>query len=536
MCEAAGADIIDINFGCPVRKVTKTGAGASALDNHEHRDRRHARGRRGRLGARDREAAPRRAQRLARLPRCSARSSPTPARRRSRCTRARPSRCTRAAPTTRSTAELVELVDVPVMASGDITTRAGAQAVLDATGAAAVMIARGAQGDPWLLAELVDGVAAHAERRRARRRARALRARGRARDDAASAPSAGCASSTAGTCAAAGSARACAPRSRRRRRSTRSSGCCSSACPEALPLRRAERPRHRRARRDRGRRAPRPADLDLLRRAEPARRGSPRAGARSTSRRPSSVRSGTCSSTVSAVRGDQPGEPARHEHAGGAAELALHAPHDAVDLAREAVDDAALQRVHRVAADHGRRRDELDAREPRGAVEERLHRDRDAGREHAADVLAPAETASKFVDVPKSTAMHGPPLRASAATALTMRSGPTSRGLSIRIGMPLRTPGPISSVSTPSALSPTPVHSTASTGTVEETTSAVDLGRVEIAQREQAVELHGEIVGRAQRARRDAPGVRELGAVARGPGASACCRRRPRAASAEGQL
>jgi tRNA-dihydrouridine synthase B len=55
------------------------------------------------------------------------------------------------------TAELVELVDVPVIASGDVISRAKALAVLEGTGAAAVMVARGAQGNPWALRELVEG-------------------------------------------------------------------------------------------------------------------------------------------------------------------------------------------------------------------------------------------------------------------------------------------------------------------------------------------------------------------------------------------
>src|SRR6266487_5061414 len=33
MVEDAGADVVDINFGCPGRKVTKTGAGATLLED-----------------------------------------------------------------------------------------------------------------------------------------------------------------------------------------------------------------------------------------------------------------------------------------------------------------------------------------------------------------------------------------------------------------------------------------------------------------------------------------------------------------------
>jgi len=52
------------------------------------------------------------------------------------------------------TAELVELVDVPVIASGDVTSRGRAQQLLDETGCAAVMVGRAAQGNPWAVGEI----------------------------------------------------------------------------------------------------------------------------------------------------------------------------------------------------------------------------------------------------------------------------------------------------------------------------------------------------------------------------------------------
>ena len=80
------------------------------------------------------------------------------------------------------TAELVELVGVPVIASGDIVDRASAERVLDATGAAAVMVGRGAQGQPWTLQEMAERRRRAARAGRGRRGAHPLHARGRARD------------------------------------------------------------------------------------------------------------------------------------------------------------------------------------------------------------------------------------------------------------------------------------------------------------------------------------------------------------------
>src|SRR3989449_2439568 len=133
MVEAAGADIVDINFGCPVRKVTKTGAGATLLE--------------------DPDQACRIVDAVA-----SAVSLPVSVKMRrglengSRaCLEVGPQLVEAGAATLtlhpRSakqmytgtadhalTAELVELVDVPVIASGDITSRARAQSGLAATG------------------------------------------------------------------------------------------------------------------------------------------------------------------------------------------------------------------------------------------------------------------------------------------------------------------------------------------------------------------------------------------------------------------
>src|SRR5665213_1705579 len=52
-----------------------------------------------------------------------------------------------------------------------------------------------------------------------------------------------------------------------------------------------------------------------------------------------------------------------------------------------------------------------------------------------------ADTTSKLVDVPKSTTIAGPPCNVNPASVFTIRSAPTSFGLSYSTGTPVRMPG-----------------------------------------------------------------------------------------------
>ncbi|MFL5952252.1 MAG: tRNA dihydrouridine synthase DusB [Gaiellaceae bacterium] len=156
MVVAAGADIVDINFGCPVRKVTKTGAGATLLEDPERA-----------CAIVDAVATAARVPVSVKMRRGLENGSRTCLEIGPRLVEAGAATLTLHPRSARQmytgeadhslTAQLVQLVDVPVIASGDITSRARAQTVLATTGASAVMVGRGAQGNPWALREIVDG-------------------------------------------------------------------------------------------------------------------------------------------------------------------------------------------------------------------------------------------------------------------------------------------------------------------------------------------------------------------------------------------
>jgi tRNA-dihydrouridine synthase B len=158
MVEAAGADIVDLNFGCPVRKVTKTGAGAHLMEDST-------------LACRVVEAVSGAVEVpvTVKMRRGVVNGSRTCLQLGPRLVEAGAAALTlhpRSAQQMYTgeadhsiTAELVRSVHVPVIASGDITSREQALTILEETGAAAVMVARGAQGNPWALREIAEGEA-----------------------------------------------------------------------------------------------------------------------------------------------------------------------------------------------------------------------------------------------------------------------------------------------------------------------------------------------------------------------------------------
>ncbi|MGA2006234.1 MAG: tRNA-dihydrouridine synthase, partial [Solirubrobacteraceae bacterium] len=154
---AAGADLIDINMGCPVPKVCRTGAGAALLADP---DRAVALARAAveggglpvtvklrsgwRAGETDGIAL---AHRLVDEAGVAAIAlHPRPA-----------TIAHRGSPDYALAAELVRTLDAPVLLSGGLASADAVREAYEQTGAAAVMLARGALGNPWLFEELLGG-------------------------------------------------------------------------------------------------------------------------------------------------------------------------------------------------------------------------------------------------------------------------------------------------------------------------------------------------------------------------------------------
>lgn len=151
---AAGADVIDINMGCPAKKVCRVLAGSALLADP----------------ARVRAILAAVVARVDVPVTLKIRTGPTPETRNgvaiARLAEEEGIACLAVHGRTRAdrfrgeaehdtTAAIVDAVSIPVIANGDIRSADEARSVLRRTGAAGVMVGRAAQGNPWLFREIV---------------------------------------------------------------------------------------------------------------------------------------------------------------------------------------------------------------------------------------------------------------------------------------------------------------------------------------------------------------------------------------------
>ena len=164
------ADHVDLNFGCPVPKVTRKGGGSAPMPwqypvLRGHRAQAAVTGADGAVPD-HRQDARRHRRRAPHIPRGRAASRRTPAPPQVALHGRTANQFYGGTADWEPIADLVQLLDIPVLGNGDIWEAEDALRMVRETGCAGVVVGRGCLGRPWLFADLAAAFAGRPDRAR----------------------------------------------------------------------------------------------------------------------------------------------------------------------------------------------------------------------------------------------------------------------------------------------------------------------------------------------------------------------------------